>query len=160
MGICLGGQGVNVAPEQDGDECILAPGGVDVYHQRSQAPLRPSDALARLGPGDADRLLAGGGTMGLIDALVKLADPYDRQARLCPALLVLARIAVLVVCLYAPYLSLLANVVAVLLVCGAAFWLSGLARDPGKRLERGLFRIGARSPRSSCCDIVTKRSIH
>ena len=98
--------------------------------------------------------------MGLIDALVKLADPYDRQARLCPALLVLAPIAVLVVCLYAPHLSLLANVVAVLLVCGAAFWLSGLARDPGKRLERGLFRIGARSPRSSCCDIVTKRSIH
>lgn len=41
--------------------------------------------------------------MGLIDAVSKFADPYERQARLYPALLAVCPLAIAAMCVFAAY---------------------------------------------------------
>lgn len=76
---------------------------------------------------------------GFGDLLKGLSDPYDRRARLYPALLVLTPLAVLLVCLYGAQHLLASTVLSILGTCGTAYALSRVARDAGKRLEAPLF---------------------
>lgn len=77
----------------------------------------------------------------MIEAL-KLFDPYNRQARLYPALLTLLP-AIFTAAAWFP--ALLAGTVAGMLlsvfaVCGGLYLLADLARSNGKKLERGLLQ--------------------
>lgn len=77
--------------------------------------------------------------MGVIDIFAKLFDPYERQARLYPGLLVAAPVAVLVACLATPGNLWGSTLVSILVGCGAAYALGRVARDAGKRLQEELF---------------------
>jgi hypothetical protein len=75
-----------------------------------------------------------------------ILDTYDRRARLYPALLVIAPVAVLVACISGAYRSLASTSVTVLVACGAAYLLARVARDAGKRIEIRLFRTWGGAP--------------
>lgn len=82
--------------------------------------------------------------MGLIDSIGKFADPYDRQARLYPALLALFPLAIAITIVFAQQAPILGNVAVAAAGCGLLYWMTGVARDRGKRLEAGLFRSWGR----------------
>lgn len=70
--------------------------------------------------------------------LKKFTDPYERKARLYPALVALLPV-VVVVALYTDWLSLdVSNAVYVAIIAGVLFWLAGKARDAGKAVEKRL----------------------
>ena len=105
--------------------------------------------------------------MGLTGAISRVADPYDRQARLYPALLALAPAILTVSCLYGAHASLLSSGAAIVVSCGMMFWLANLARDRGKTLEPALFAAWGGKPsvqllrhRDSRIDAVTKQRYH
>lgn len=79
--------------------------------------------------------------MGLLDDVVaKVTDPYDRQARLYPALLGLLPLFVVVMLLYAPNAPVLTSAVTVAISSGALYLMSNLCRELGKRVEEKLLR--------------------
>lgn len=82
----------------------------------------------------------------MIEVLTRIVDPYERQARLYPALLALSPILITTTCLYGGQATLLKTVAAVLVGCGALFWLANLARDAGKSLEKALFTAWGGKP--------------
>jgi len=76
-------------------------------------------------------------TSKLIENFSKMfLDPYDRPARLLPALLAILPIPVLLVCVFD---SAGTVVVSVLGYCGAGFGLARFARNAGKKRQRELF---------------------
>lgn len=77
--------------------------------------------------------------MGLNDIFSKLLDPYERQARLYPGLLVVAPGSVVYVCLVGTGNLLGSTLLSVLASCGVAYALGRIARDAGRRLQDGLF---------------------
>jgi hypothetical protein len=105
--------------------------------------------------------------MTLDDVVSKVTDPYDRQARLYPALLCLLPLLALIALLYAPYVSVLTGVVTMAISCGGLFLMTNICREMGKRLEEKLFREWGGKPttqllrhRDSAIDSVTKRRYH
>lgn len=103
----------------------------------------------------------------MTSAIARLADPYDRQARLYPALLAIAPAVLTVSSLYGAHTSLLTSAVAILVGCGMMFWLANLARDRGKTLEPELFGAWGGKPSvqllrhgDSRIDQVTKQRYH
>jgi hypothetical protein len=105
--------------------------------------------------------------MGLTDAVARFADPYDRQARLYPALLAVSPLALATLVVFAPHLSLLGSTAAAVAGCGLLYWLAGLARDRGKQLESALFTEWGGKPsiqllrhRNRVIDKVTKARLH
>ncbi|SRR6266508_538520 len=105
--------------------------------------------------------------MTLDDIVAKVTDPYDRQARLYPALLCLLPLLALIALLYAPNVSALAGVVTLAVSCGALFLMTNICREMGKRLEERLFRDWGGKPttqllrhRDDVIDSVTKRRYH
>lgn len=105
--------------------------------------------------------------MTLDDIVAKVTDPYDRQARLYPALLCLLPLLALVALLYAPNVSVLTGVVTSAVSCGGLFLLTNICREMGKRLEERLFREWGGKPttqllrhRDGVIDSVTKRRYH
>jgi len=68
-----------------------------------------------------------------------ITDTYDRQARLYPALLLVAPLVLTVVALFSAQLSFLQELGAYFLGFGGAFLLTELARDAGKKRESFLF---------------------
>ena len=57
--------------------------------------------------------------MGLLDDLVaKVTDPYDRQARLYPALLALLPLLAMVALIYGPKASALTSAATIAISCG------------------------------------------
>jgi hypothetical protein len=78
--------------------------------------------------------------MTLDDIPVKVADPYDRQARLYPALLCLLPILALVAVLYAPNTSAITRVVTIAVSGGGLFLMKNICREIGKHLEGKLYR--------------------
>ena len=105
--------------------------------------------------------------MGLIDAVSKFADPYERQARLYPALLAVCPVAIAAMCVFALQASLLTNVTLAIVACGLLYWVSGLARQRGRRLEPALFRAWGGKPsvqlmrhRNELLDPITKARAH
>jgi hypothetical protein len=77
--------------------------------------------------------------MTVTKAISQFSDPYDRQARLYPALLALAPLIVLVLSLYQGKLGLISSVISALVACGTLFLLSDLARRRGKAKEQVLW---------------------
>ncbi|MBX3673897.1 MAG: hypothetical protein KF776_13025 [Burkholderiales bacterium] len=68
-----------------------------------------------------------------------ITDPYDRQARLYPAILLIAPVALSAVAILTERLTGLHTIGALLIGLGGAFLLTQLARDAGKRGEKTLF---------------------
>jgi hypothetical protein len=105
--------------------------------------------------------------MGLTDAITRLADPYERQARLYPALLAISPLALATFALFAPHFSLIGSAASAIAGCGLLYWLAGLARDRGKHLETALFVAWGGKPsiqllrhRNRVIDTVTKARVH
>lgn len=105
--------------------------------------------------------------MGLTSSITRFTDPYDRQARLYPALLAIAPAVLTASSLYGAHASLLTSGAAILVSCGIMFWFSNLARDRGKMLEPSLFSEWGGKPsvqllryRDTYIDSVTKRRYH
>lgn len=105
--------------------------------------------------------------MGLIDSIAKFADPYDRQARLYPALLALFPLAIVITIVFAQQASALGNLAVAAAGCGALYWMAGVARDRGKRMEPDLFKDWGGKPstqllrhRNQAIDPVTKARVH
>jgi hypothetical protein len=105
--------------------------------------------------------------MTLDDIVAKVTDPYDRQARLYPALLCLLPLLALLVLLYAPTASALTGVVTLAVSCGGLFLMTNICREMGKRLEDRFYRDWGGKPttkllrhRDDTIDSVTKRRYH
>lgn len=105
--------------------------------------------------------------MTLDDIVAKVTDPYDRQARLYPALLCLLPLLALIALLYAPNVSALTGVVTIAVSCGGLFLTTNVCREMGKRLEEKLFQEWGGKPttqllrhRDGVIDSVTKRRYH
>lgn len=97
----------------------------------------------------------------------KLFDPYERQARLYPGLLVVAPVAVVFVCLAGTNNLLGSILVSVLISCGVAYALGRIARDAGKRLQDEFFAKWGGAPttqvlrhRDTAFDVHTKARYH
>lgn len=71
--------------------------------------------------------------------ITKLTDPYERKARLYPALLCILPIAVAISVSFPVIYSTLSGLVALVAAFGGLQLLSHLARDRGKKLENRLF---------------------
>lgn len=74
-----------------------------------------------------------------LTALKLMTDTYERKARLYPALVVLAPVAVTVAALISVDTSVARSIGALVITCGGAFFLAQLARDAGKTGEGKLF---------------------
>lgn len=105
--------------------------------------------------------------MGVIETILRLSDPYERHARLYPALLVIAPVGLTAICLHGANISLLAGAVSLLAGCGLLFWIAGLVRDAGKKREQGLFYSWGGKPTTQLfrhinhtIDVVTKKRYH
>ena len=105
--------------------------------------------------------------MGVIESIVRLFDPYERHARLYPALLVFLPVGLTAFFLYGAHVSLMVSAVGLLAGCGVLFWIAGLVRDAGKKREPGLFDLWGGKPttqllrhRNSMIDVVTKKRYH
>jgi hypothetical protein len=78
--------------------------------------------------------------MGVLDDVVaKVTDPYERKARLYPALLALLPLVVMVALVYGAKASVVESAVAAAVSCGALYLVTNLCRELGKRLEPKLF---------------------
>lgn len=96
-----------------------------------------------------------------------LTDPYDRQARATPALMVVLPLLLPVVARYGLKHPALTAILAVMSSCGAIYTLSSIARGRGKVLETklvaewgGLPTTIALRHRDKHLDSVTKRGYH
>ncbi len=77
--------------------------------------------------------------MTLDDLVAKVTDPYERPARLYPALLALLPLLTLVMLLYGPKATALTGAVTVAVSCGGLYLTTNLCRELGKRLEERLY---------------------
>lgn len=105
--------------------------------------------------------------MGIAEALAKVTDPYERQARLWPALLAGLPLFALITLLYAPAINVGENLAMLAASCGGLYLLTNLCRDLGKRLESRLFESWGGKPttqllrhRDTTIEGVTKRRYH
>jgi hypothetical protein len=78
--------------------------------------------------------------MILNDLVAKVIDPYERQARLYPALLALLPLLAMIMLLYSPKASALTSILTLAVSCGGLYLMTNLCREFGKRLEEKLFR--------------------
>jgi hypothetical protein len=100
-------------------------------------------------------------------AFALVTDPYERKARLYPALLVLLPFVAVAVALYPSSLSGLRSVATTLAAGGGLFLLAQIARTSGKRQEDSLFAAWGGKPsitilrhRDSRLSPVTKSRYH
>jgi hypothetical protein len=105
--------------------------------------------------------------MTLDDVVSKVTDPYDRQARLYPALLALLPLFVLVTLLYGPSASALTGALTIAVSCGGLYLLTNLSRELGNRRQLRLYRDWGGKPttqllrhRDGTIEAVTKRRYH
>lgn len=105
--------------------------------------------------------------MTLDDLVTRVTDPYERQARLYPALLALLPLLVMVTLLYGPRASALTSAVIIAVSCGGLYLTTNLCRELGKRLEKKLFREWGGKPttrllrhRDHTIEAATKRRYH
>lgn len=78
--------------------------------------------------------------------LAFFVNPYDRKARLHPALLTALPILSSIVLLIPEFGTILASVGGLFLYCGATTFLAQVVRDRGKRLEPSLYRSWGGKP--------------
>lgn len=96
-----------------------------------------------------------------------ITDAYDRQARLYPALLLIAPVVVSGVAIFSAKLTGLQSLGALAIGFGGAFLLTQLARDAGKQGEKALFEMWGGLPsvaifrhRDTRLDAITKARFH
>jgi hypothetical protein len=101
------------------------------------------------------------------DLVAKVTDPYERQARLYPALLALLPLLATLMLLCAHQAPSLSVVMTIAVSCGGLYLLTNLCREFGKRMEERLFRHWGGKPttqllryRDTTIDAVTKRRYH
>ena len=82
----------------------------------------------------------------MLSALTLILNPYDRKARLQPALLTGLPLFVCLAVLVSGFGWFWSVVSGMLLFCGATTWLTQLGRDRGKALEPALFRAWGGKP--------------
>jgi len=95
-------------------------------------------------------------------------DPYERNARLVPGLLVVLPLLVPLVSVYGPRHPVLTAVAGLVSACGATYMLANIARGRGKKLEEILAKewggmpttITLRHRDTSMLDSVSKRRYH
>jgi len=75
-----------------------------------------------------------------------MLDPYDRKARLYPALLAMLVPAVAALLILPAYSSQILNLVSTIVALGGLMLLSSLGRERGKRIESGLFEKWGGTP--------------
>ena len=83
--------------------------------------------------------------MGLTDFLAKVTDPYERQARLYPALLAGLPLIVMATVLYGSN-SVVTAASTAAASCGGLYLLANIARERGRRLEPVLFESWGGKP--------------
>lgn len=105
--------------------------------------------------------------MGLSDALARVTDPYERKARLWPALLALLPMVLAIWVLYGSALSVLTNIAVLIASCGGLYLLANICRERGKQLEPKLFKNWGGKPSTQLLrhtdetiEGVTKRRYH
>lgn len=106
--------------------------------------------------------------MGMIDDVVaKVTDPYERKARLYPALLASAPLFVMVALLYGANASALKSAFTIAISCGGLYLVTNVCRECGKRLEERLYRDWGGKPstqllrhRDSTIEAPTKKRYH
>jgi len=101
------------------------------------------------------------------DLLSKITDPYERNARLYPALLAMSPIIILAVLLYGAKVSVIGNVVGLVVSCGGLYLMTNACRELGKRLEPKLFETWGGKPttqllryKDATIEGITKRRYH
>src|SRR5260370_14962090 len=101
------------------------------------------------------------------DVVAKVTDPYDRQARLYPALLALLPLFAVVAQLYDQKAEALTGAVTIAGSCGGLYLMTNVCRELGGRLEKDLYREWGGKPstqllrhRVSTIEAVTKRRYH
>ncbi len=77
--------------------------------------------------------------MGLPEQLQKLANPYERKARLYPAFLAAAPVLGIAVCLYGLSLEIKDGLIALISAFGGFYLLANIVREYGKRIEERLY---------------------
>ena len=82
----------------------------------------------------------------MLDTLNSLLDPYDRKARLAPALLCGLPLFVSIALLIPEIGTIWATVGGLLLYCGGATFLAQIGRDRGKVLEPSLHEAWGGTP--------------
>lgn len=104
---------------------------------------------------------------GFASAVASITDPYERQARLWPALLALLPLFITVGTIYGPRVSTLANAVTLIIACGGLYLLAQMSRDRGKALEARLFAAWGGKPttqllrhRNPTIEATTKSRYH
>ncbi len=104
--------------------------------------------------------------MGLNDLLTKVTDPYERQARLYPALLAGLPVIVMMTVLYGSN-SVVTAASTVAASCGGLYLLANIARERGRCLEPILFKSWGGKPttqllrhRDKTIEGPTKRRYH
>jgi len=105
--------------------------------------------------------------MTLDDIVSKVTDPYERPARLYPALLALLPLLVLIMLLYGPKATALTGAMTVAISCGGLYLTTNFCRELGKRLEERLYSTWGGKPstqllrhRDPTIEGVTKRRYH
>src|SRR4051812_45725115 len=105
--------------------------------------------------------------MTLSDILEKVTDPYERKARVYPALLTLFPVIAMVLLLYGGYETPLTAVLTTGASCGGIYLISNVCREFGKRLEIKLFAAWGGKPstqmlrhRDRTIDRITKQRYH
>jgi hypothetical protein len=96
-----------------------------------------------------------------------ITDPYERKARLYPALVCLCPVVVTIIAVLPSKLASIQSLSAVLAGCGGAFLLAQLARDAGKKQEKALYARWGGMPsvaifrhRDERLDAITKARYH
>lgn len=82
----------------------------------------------------------------MLETIMKSFDPYDRKARLYPALLALLPVFVTLSCRYGGKLTLLSSLVSTLVACGTLFWIARIARNAGVRVQEKMWRPWGGTP--------------
>ena len=105
--------------------------------------------------------------MTLDDLVAKVTDPYERLARLYPALLALLPLLALIMLLYGPKATALTGAVTLAVSCGGLYLTTNLCRELGKRREEKLYREWGGKPttqllrhRDANIEAVTKCRYH
>ena len=84
--------------------------------------------------------------MTLEEIVSKVNDPYERPARLYPALLALLPLLALIMLRYGPKATALTGALTVAVSCGGLYLTTNLCRELGKRLEEKLYRAWGGKP--------------
>ncbi|MFJ5441675.1 hypothetical protein [Pectobacterium sp. CHL-2024] len=79
------------------------------------------------------------GSLPFMKLVSQVTDPYERQARLYPALISISPLLVMIIVLYQEQLSKFHTLLFSLVSCGGLFLMSDIARRRGKMKEKSLW---------------------